>query len=63
MPDWTKSMQQTFEYYEVDPGTWQDKRLLTNIKKSSINRDLTVETLGSASIDMTESLEIGRAHV
>lgn len=56
MPDWTKSMQQIFEYYEVDPGTWQDKRLLTNIKKSSINRDLTVETLGSASIDMTESL-------
>ena len=25
MPDWKKSMQQTFEYYIVDPGTWKDK--------------------------------------
>ena len=25
MPDWTKSMQQTFEYYVVDPNTWKDK--------------------------------------
>ena len=24
MPDWTKTMQQTFEYYVVDPGTWKD---------------------------------------
>ena len=56
MADWTKSMQQTFEYYEVDPGTWQDKRLLTNVKKSTINRDSEVETRGSATIDVTESV-------
>lgn len=56
MPDWTKSMQQTFEYYEVDPGTWRDKKQLTNIISSTIDRDSEAETLGSASIDLTETV-------
>lgn len=49
-------MQQSFEYYEVDPSTWKDKKLLTNVKSSTINRDSTVDTLGSATIDVTESV-------
>ena len=61
MPDWTKSMQQTFEYYIVDPGTWKDKEKLETVKKSSIKRDSEAETLGSASIDITES--VGEAYV
>ena len=56
MADWTKSMQQTYEYYIVDPGTWKDKKLLGNVKSSSISRDEELETLGSATIDVTESL-------
>lgn len=56
MPDWTKSMQQTFEYYTVDPNTWKDNKLLDNVKTSSISRDSEAETLGSATIDITESL-------
>lgn len=56
MVDWTKSMQQTFEYYLVDPGTWKDVKLLDNVKSCTINRDSDAETLGSASIDITESL-------
>ena len=56
MPDWTSSMQQTFEYYVVDPGTWRDVKLLNNIKSCSIQRDSEVATLGSASIDITESI-------
>ena len=56
MPDWTKSMRQTFEYYVVDPGTWKDVKLLNNVKSSTITRDLKTETLGSASIDITESV-------
>lgn len=56
MADWLQSMQQTFEYYIVDPGTWKDIKLLTTVKSSTINRDESVETLGSASIDLTESL-------
>lgn len=56
MPDWTKPMQQTFEYYTVDPGTWKDVKKLKYIKSSSINRDSEVETLGSATIDTDEML-------
>lgn len=56
MPDWTKSMEQTFEYYVVDPDTWKDARRLNNVTKSKITRDSESETLGSATIDVTESL-------
>lgn len=56
MADWTKTMQQTFEYYIVDPGTWKDKKLIDKVKKCTINRDSDAETLGSASIDVTDSL-------
>lgn len=56
MPDWTKSMQRTYEYYVVDPSTWKDTKLITNVKTSTINRDSTVETLGSATIDVTEAV-------
>jgi hypothetical protein len=56
MPDWLSSMQQTFEYYIVDPGTWKDVRLLDNVKSCTINRDFDTDTLGSASISITESL-------
>lgn len=54
MPDWTKSMTQTYEYYIVDPGTWKDTTKLNNVTSSTINRDLEVETLGSATIDITD---------
>ena len=56
MPDWTKSMQQTFEYYTVNPGTWKDDKQITTVKSSSINRDSSADTLGSAAIDSTESI-------
>lgn len=54
MPDWTASMQQTFEYYVVNPNNWKDDYQLKNVKKSTINRDSTAETLGSATIDVTD---------
>ena len=56
MADWLKTMQQTFEYYIVDPATWKDIKLIDNVKSCTINRDSDTETLGSASIDVTESL-------
>lgn len=56
MANWLLSMQQTYEYYMVDPGTWKDVKLINNVKKSTIKRDLSVETLGSATIDITESV-------
>lgn len=57
MPDWTKSMQQTFEYYTVDPSTWQNIKLLDNVTGATIKRDLSNETLGSATINMTGDLD------
>jgi hypothetical protein len=49
-------MQQTFEYYVVDPGTWKDTKKLDNVKSCTITRDSDTETLGSATFDITESL-------
>lgn len=56
MPDWSKSMQQTFEYYTVDPGTWKDIKKLDNVKSCSISWDSDADTLGSATFDITETL-------
>ncbi len=56
MPDWTKSMEQTFEYYIVDPETWANKSRINNVKSCLISRDLEAETLGSATIDISESI-------
>lgn len=56
MPNWAASMQQTFEYYIVDPWTWKDTRLLDNVKSCTIKRDSDSETLGSATIDISESV-------
>lgn len=56
MADWLSSMQQTFEYYIVDPGTWKDASLIDNVKSCTISRDSDAETLGSATIDVTESV-------
>ena len=57
MIDWTKSMQQTFEYYTVNPDTWRDDKKLTNITKSTIDRDESSETLGSASIEAVGAMD------
>ena len=56
MPDWKKSMQQTFEYYTVDPGTWMDVRKINTVTRCEISRDSETETLGSASFDVNELL-------
>ena len=55
MPDWTKNMEQSFEYYTVEPTTLADIKRLDNVKKSSFSRDSSVETLGSATIDVSDS--------
>ena len=54
--DWTKSMRQTYEYYIVDPITWDDKSLYDLVTDSTIKRDLKNETLGSAQINCSKAL-------
>jgi len=56
MIDWLSSMSQTYEFYEVDPGTWKDKKRLTNILSCKISRDLDTDTLYTASISTTDIL-------
>ena len=57
MIDWTRSMQQTYEFYTVDPDSWGDKEKITTIESCSITRDATVDTLGSASFNCTGILD------
>lgn len=61
MTDWTKPMSQTYEYYVVDPGTWKDTDRLTTVKSCTVNRDASKDTLGSASMEITE--DIGESYV
>lgn len=54
MADWTVSMEQTFEYYKVDPVTWRDIELVETVESCDVTRDLESETLGSASLKVKE---------
>ena len=56
MVNWKESMQQTFEFYEVDPKTWKEIGKIDGITKCTVNRDDGSETLGSASIEITDAL-------
>lgn len=57
MADWLSSMQQTYEFYTVDPITWKDEKLFEYVTSCTINRDSTAETLGSATLDITEPID------
>ena len=54
--DWTKSMQQTFEFYTVDPNNWYDDQKLENIISCDLTHDLTSDKRGNASITVSEPL-------
>lgn len=56
MPDWTKSMKQTFEYYIVNPITWKDEKRLTKVKSCSISWDLESDTFGSATFELDDEI-------
>lgn len=59
MINWHESMQQTYEYYKVDPSTWKDSERIDTVTSCTINRDRSSSTLGSATIDSTEALDEG----
>jgi hypothetical protein len=56
MVDWLSSMEQTYEYFIVDPATWKDIKQVDYVKTCTINRDADTDTLGSATIDVTDTL-------
>lgn len=51
MPDWTRSMKQTYSFYIVDSGSWRDKERIKNVEKCTITRDSQSDTLGSATLE------------
>lgn len=57
MPDWTKTMQQTFEYYTVDPVTWNNVKKIDFIKSSNIDWDLDTGTINSLTMETDESID------
>ena len=61
MIDWLSSMQQSFEYYMVDPSTWKDVKRIENVLSCTIDRDSEVATLGSANISLAET--IGESYI
>lgn len=56
MTDWLSSMQQTYEYYIVDPNTWKDKTKINTVVACSITREYDSDTLGSATFEIDENL-------
>lgn len=56
MADWLSSMQQTYEFYTVDPGTWQDVTRLDIIKSCNVDRDAEADTLGHATFETIDTL-------
>lgn len=61
MINWNESMEQTYEFYKVDPNSWRDSEPIDCITNCTINRDYQSTTLGSVTIDMTE--DIGECYV
>ena len=61
MIDWSASMQQTYEFYEVDPVSWEDKTKLATVRSCSITRDAETDTLSSASLSVTDL--VGEAYI
>lgn len=62
MVDWHESRTTTYEYYQVDPDTWTDMRKLDNVTTSTIDRDMTSDTLGSATIEI-DGMDLGEFYV
>lgn len=57
MINWLASMQQTYEYFIVDPATWKDLRQVHTVKDCTISRESSESTLGSATMNTTEVLD------
>lgn len=55
--DWGRSMQQTYEYYIVNPETWQNQERIDYIISTSITHDSTSRLCGSSNMNTTEALD------
>ena len=53
MPDWTRGMTRTYEFWEVNPSTWGDTSLIDTVTGCTIVRDSDEDTLGHATFEMS----------
>lgn len=56
MADWLSSMEQTYEFYTVNPETWKDVARIDHVKSCTIDRDSSANTLGSATFDVSDEI-------
>ena len=54
--DWTRGYRVSYEYWEVDPATFRNRRRLLHVESCEITRDASDETLGSASMVLSDML-------
>lgn len=54
--DFTQPMQQTFEYWVVDPKTWKDESKIPNVISATLEFDLESDTLGRATLEAESSI-------
>lgn len=52
MTDWTRGYAQSFEYYEVDPATWLDRRPLSTVVSCSVVRDSETAIIERATFEI-----------
>lgn len=57
MADWTSSMEQTFEYYTVDPTSWKERGRIDTVLDCSISHDFESDQLSTATFTITEALD------
>lgn len=51
--DWSGQMARSYEFYEVDPASWQDVRRLSDVKSASLTFDRGKDTFGNAEFTVT----------
>lgn len=54
--NYNASMIQSFEYYKVDPSSWQDAEKITDIISCSVDHDSESNTIDSASFEMNNNV-------
>jgi len=59
--DWTGSVARTYEFYEVDPASWQDVRRLERVASATLTFDRSKDTFGNGTVEVRD--DMGEAYV
>ena len=56
MTDWTRGMEQTYEFWLVNRDSWSDTEQLRSVVSATVVRDANEETLGHAMLEMSDMI-------